>query len=384
MVKRRILVFHSSSDLYGASNSLVRSLIALTKKNFEPVLILSEPGPLSKLVCDMGIEVRFIRLGVLRKKYFNLLHIWNRLYYTIRAVVKIKNVLRKEKFDIVLTNTVVVISGAIAAKLSGVKHIWHVRETVVDPILFKKFIIELLKRTGDAVFFVSEASRDNYLPWLDKKDLKVIYNGIDTHKFLDIEYDIKAEIGVPQETVLILMVARVSFLKGQHYFLKIAKLLLSENRNLHFAMVGDIYPGNEKFQDELSKFITENKLQGNVTELGFRSDVHLILSGADIFVLPSIKPDSLPTTVLEAMAAGKPVVATDLGGSVEMVIERETGFLVPFDDAKYAAKCLQLLIDSLYLREQMGKRGKARVQESFSLNSYLENFGNAVTEILDR
>jgi len=377
-------VFHSSSDLYGASNSLVRSLISLTKKNFEPVLILSEPGPLSNLVGEMGIEVRFIRLGVLRKKYFNLLHIWNRLYYTIKAVIKIKKVLSSEKFDLVLTNTVVVISGAIAAKLSGVKHIWHVRETVVDPLLFKKFIIELLKSTGDSVFFVSEASRDNYLPWLEKKVLKVIYNGIDTDKFSDVHYDIKAEIGIPKETVLIVMVARVSFLKGQHYFLRIAKLLLSQNRNLHFAMVGDVYPGNESIQDSLRKFIVENKLHRNVTELGFRSDVHCILGGSDVFVLPSIKPDSLPTTVLEAMAAGKPVVATNLGGSVEMLIDRETGFLVPHDDAEYAAKCIQLLIDSPRLREQMGKRGKARVQEKFSLDSYLENFGNAVAGVLDK
>lgn len=378
------MVFHSSSDLYGASNSLVRSLIALTKKDFEPVLILSEPGPLSKLLGGMGIEVRFIRLGVLRKKYFNLLHIWNRLYYTIKAVIKIRKVLRSEKFDLALTNTVVVISGAIAAKLSGVKHIWHVRETVVDPLLFKWFIIELLKNTGDSVFFVSEASRDNYLPWLEKKVLKVIYNGIDTDKFSDEHYDIKTEIGIPKETVLIVMVARVSFLKGQHYFLRIAKLLLSQNRNLHFAMVGDVYPGNENIQDSLRKFISENKLHRNVTELGFRSDVHCILAGSDIFVLPSIKPDSLPTTVLEAMAAGKPVVATNLGGSVEMLIDGETGFLVPHDDAEYAAKCIQLLIDSPMLREQMGKRGKARVQEKFSLDSYLENFGNAVTGVLDK
>lgn len=382
MKNKKVLVLHSSSDLYGASNSLLRSLMAFQRIGLDPTLLLSEKGPLIDKVEALGVPVVILRLGVIRRRYFNLLGLINRNYYILLAAVKISRLIHKEKFELVLTNTTVVFSGALAAKLTGTKHIWHVRETIVGPIFFKKFITFLLNTTAASNFFVSKASRDNYLPQLDVDKSKVIYNGIDCSKFVDNQYDLKKEIGIAPDKVVISMVARVNLLKGQKYFLKIAKILLKNNSNIHFVLAGDAFPGYEYLYEELTDFIVSNYLDANVTDLGYRSDVHNIMTGSDIFVLPSIQYDSLPTTVLEAMAAGKPVAATGLGGSIEMVTNEETGFLIPHDNPQIAASAIQKLIDSPILRAQMGDKGKERVKQKFSLDLYFENFGKLINEIL--
>ncbi|WP_209329970.1 glycosyltransferase [Lunatimonas salinarum] len=382
MGRKKILVFHSSSDLYGASNSLLRSLVALQQQHLDPVLVLSESGPLSEAVSKLGIRVHYIRLGVIRRKYVSLPGLFNRMYFIGRAILQIRRLIKKENFDLALTNTVVIFAGAIACKMSGLRHIWHVRETVVSPKPLKQFIIWMLNRTGDAVFFVSQASRENYLPGLRRERTRVIYNGIDSTAFLNVHYDLKAELGISGENRVVLMVGRVSYLKGQHYFLEMAKLVLERNSAVHFVLAGDVYPGNEAIVDTLKAYIAQHHMQAHVTDLGFRTDVSQIMSGADIFVLPSILPDSLPTTVLEAMAAAKPVVATRLGGAREMVLEGETGFLIPNDDAVFAAQALQTLLDDPALRHRMGQRGREIVLRKFSLEGYLSQFGGAVSEQL--
>lgn len=381
MRAKKIIVFHSSSDLYGASNSLVRSLKAMLQTGFQPLLILSGPGHLGEVVGALGVEVRYIRLGVLRRKYFSLKGMLNRLFYTGKAVAQIRKIILTEGFEMAMTNTVVVYSGAIAARLAGVAHVWHVRETVSEPSYLKKFITQMLIRTGDSLFFVSNACRDNYMPELRAVPSEVIYNGIDPMPFMGAACDLKGQLGIPKDHLVLFMVGRVSVLKGQLYFLEIARRLMTRNAHLHFVMAGDVYPGNESLMDEIRDYISEHELQAYVTDLGFRNDVPEIITGVDIFLLPSIQPDSLPTTVLEAMAAAKPVVATNTGGAGEMVIEGKTGFLMPNDDAQAAADLVQRLIDDPLLRENMGREGRSRLLGQFSMEGYLNALGAALNRV---
>ena len=94
----------------------------------------------------------------------------------------------------------------------------------------------------------------------------------------------------------------------------------------------------------------------------------------DILVLPSILPDSFPTVILEAMAAAKPVVATAHGGAIEMIVEGETGFLVPWDNAEAAAKPISELVENNVMRKEMGEIGRSRVLDKFSPEAFQRNF----------
>ena len=147
-------------------------------------------------------------------------------------------------------------------------------------------------------------------------------------------------------------------------------------------MAGDAFPGYEYLYDAVHSLTQKLGLEESVTNLGFRIDIPDILSGLDVFVLPSILPDPLPTTVLEGMAAAKPVIATRHGGATEMVLEGETGFLIPWNNPQEAVLAFEKLIESADLREKLGKAGQQRVNDYFNEEKYLENFGILVSEVV--
>lgn len=139
---------------------------------------------------------------------------------------------------------------------------------------------------------------------------------------------------------------------------------------MHFIIVGDAFPGNEHLVDELIHDINEMGLNTDVSYLGYRMDIPEVLHSLDIFVLPSILPDPLPTVILEAMAASKPVVATAHGGALEMVVAEKTGSIIPWDDEVEASKVLMKLVSDPGLRKKMGEEGRKRVFEKFSKESF--------------
>jgi glycosyltransferase involved in cell wall biosynthesis len=96
------------------------------------------------------------------------------------------------------------------------------------------------------------------------------------------------------------------------------------------------------------------------------------MAALDVFVLPSILPDSFPTVILEAMTAGKPVVATRSGGASEMVLEGETGFLIPIENIEKGIEALEKLIQDTELRQRFGKAGRKRVLDVYSLEAFEE------------
>jgi len=229
-----------------------------------------------------------------------------------------------------------------------------------------------MRKYCDAVLVVSEATRKHWMSIDSRIAIDLLYNGFD-FEVVDAREEFRAELKVSNEILLVGMIARVHFWKGQQYFLEIASHLKSEIKNIKFVMVGDAFPGYEYLYDDIKADIEKLGLKDTVINLGFRADVHRVLSGLDVFVLPSVLPDPLPTTVLEAMASEKPVVATNHGGAPEMVINNVTGLLVPWDDAEMTAKAILPLLTDSDLRREMGMNGRQRVLKEFSTGEYKRN-----------
>ncbi|WP_186757021.1 glycosyltransferase family 4 protein [Echinicola salinicaeni] len=375
MSNNTVLILHSSSDLYGASRCVIRSAVAIKSAGFNPVIVLSDDGPLVDELRKEGFYVHIIRLGIMRRKYMNPSGLLNRLKYLREASKALSKLIDHYGVEIIYSNTAGVWIGAWVAKRMQIKHVWHIHEIILNPKWFKNFVEWYVKKTGDKIICVSNAVIDNLKQNIPEEKLQLLHNGIDYKPFKEADYDLKSELGIDQSTVLIGMIARVHFWKGQTYFLDVAKELARKYENIHFVMVGDAFAGYEYLYDEIKSKIKENGLEGKVTDLGYRTDIPQIMSGLDIFMLPSILPDPLPTTVLEAMAAGKPVVATNHGGAKEMVLERETGYLVPWDNASKAASAFEQLIEDENLRITFGNAGQQRVIKNFSIEAYIKNMG---------
>jgi glycosyltransferase involved in cell wall biosynthesis len=380
MEEKRVLVIYGSADLYGASKNLLRSLHGFKRLGWTSITVLPHEGPLVELIQADGFEVMLLEHGVVRRQNLNprgMLTFCKQLFSAHR---QLSTLIKKEKIDIVYSNSNANIVGGLLKLTSPVKHIWHIHEIIEHPKWFKTILELFIKSTEDQVLCVSEAVRNNFSS-IPLSKLQLLYNGINTKPFEEATYDLKAELGISQDKVLIGMIARVNKWKGQLYFLEIAALLQKNNPHLHFVLVGDAFEGYEYLYDELTSHIQDLGLKDVVSDLGFRKDVAEILNGLDIFVVPSILPDPLPTTVLEGMASAKPVIATNHGGAKEMVVDGETGFLIPWDCPEVAIKSIQQLIDSPELRKKMGNAGRLRVTEHFNREKYLFNFGKLISSI---
>jgi len=231
---------------------------------------------------------------------------------------------------------------------------------------------------------VSQAVADHWRPLVKSAQIQVIHNGIPYESFLEAKPTLKKDLSLPEDSILIGMIGRINPGKGQRFFLQLAEKLSGSHPDAHFVLVGDPFPGYEPILEEVMKEIRDKRLENRVSYLGFREDIPNVMASLDIFVLPSVLPDSFPTVILEAMASGKPVVATRSGGASEMVLEEDTGFLIPIEDVDAGVIVLDKLIPDSSLRDQLGKRGRTRVLNTYSLEAFEEKIKNHLWQHLKR
>jgi glycosyltransferase involved in cell wall biosynthesis len=367
---RHVLFLQSSSELYGSGKIIQQVLLVYRANGFIPVVLLTGPGPLAELLTAEGFEVRIKNLGILRRKYVKPSGLLNRLSKNIQAYSYLNQLHRDFDFQLVYSNTLAVVVGAWWARRRTIPHIWHIHEILLGPSPLVKMLARMLDASTSEPIVVSHAVRDHWKDKLKKAKPEVIHNGICYDPYLKDFSNSKQQLGIDANRIVITMVGRINPGKGQLFFLEMAEMLLEKYPMLYFLVVGDPFPGYESIEQEILQKIESPSLSSSVNYLGFRSDIPEILAATDVFVLPSILPDSFPTVILEAMAAGKPVVATRSGGASEMVLDAETGLLISIGDVKKGAEALDKLIKNVNLRIEMGKAGRNRVLHEYSLEAF--------------
>ena len=365
----KILLLHSSSDVYGASKIFLGTVQLLKKRNHDVWVVLSEDGPLVKKLQATGAKVSIVRLGILRRKYFNPRGILNRLATLLRARKQLQSIIQKESIELVFSNTTGVLAGAFAARTSGVKHIWHVHEIIENPYWLKKLLGKIMARYAEGIIAVSDAVKKSWESVLPSEKITVIHNGIEYDPYLENQQPLTKELQLPADAMVIGMVGRVHYWKGQSYFLKLAGQLHQKHPSLHFLLAGDAYPGYEYLYQEMQKQIETLQLTNVVHQLGFREDIPAVLQTMDLMLLPSQQPDPFPTVILEAMASAKPVIATQFGGAVEMIEAGRTGDLMPPDQVDTAVAIIETWLDKNRLKIA-GEAARKRVLEKFSLGAW--------------
>ncbi len=211
------------------------------------------------------------------------------------------------------------------------------------------------------------------------RKLTTIYNGID---FKDLcvtknAEDKKKELSINQFSPIIGTVGHLTVAKGVFYLLKAFKLVLEDFPNACLLVVGD---GSQ--EKKLKKLTLALNITSSVKFLGFREDAIDIMNIMDVFVLPSLW-EGLPLTILEAQALGKPVVATRVSGSKEIIKDGETGFLVSPRDWRSLAHSIKLLLKTSKTREEFGNRGKEFVNRNFSLEKMVKDTERLYEELID-
>ena len=172
--------------------------------------------------------------------------------------------------------------------------------------------------------------------------------------------NLHADLWLPHQAPIVGNVAALVAHKGQRHLIEAARLVRPQVPDARFVIAGE-----GELRPALERQIKDHHLEKHVLLAGFRPDVLSVHKGFDIFVMSSVT-EGLGTSLLDAMAAGKPVVATTAGGIPEVVIDGETGFLVPPRDHDAMAGAIVTLLKDDALRHRMGKAGRVRVQTVFS------------------
>ena len=374
---KRILYLHAGAEMYGADKVLLELIKGLDSKEFEAHVILPNDGVLVEALRQVGAQVSVLDYPILRRKYFNPKGIADYIRSYNFYAKQIALYAREHSIDMVHNNTAAVLEGIYLKRKLKLPLIWHVHEIIVKPKAISDFINMLMGRYADKIVTVSQAVANHIKqsPFIKDSQVEVIYNGVDNAVYYPMDASsIREKFDIAQDALVIGMIGRVNAIKGQNDFIEAVEPLLEKNEQAVAFLAGGVFPGEEWRLDELDKRIASSSVVSQIHRIDYYDKTSELYNMFDIFVLPSIKPDSLPTVVLEAMACSKPVVGYNNGGIAEMVVDDKSGCLVKPNSPQELSNAISLLLDSSEKREKFGRVGYQRQKELFSLESYIKNF----------
>ncbi|HMA33690.1 MAG TPA: glycosyltransferase family 4 protein, partial [Chloroflexia bacterium] len=294
-----------------------------------------------------------------------------RLAGILPGALRLARLIARERIDLVHTNTSVPVAGALAARLMGRPHLWHVREVLDRPRPIAPLLCALIPRLADRVVCISAAVRAPFgdLPPALARRLVVIPDGIDVDQFPPPA----ARRAPHPDAPLVGMVARVTPFKGHALFLTGAAQVAATAPGARFVVAGGCPPAYADLRATLMAQAAGPALGGRVRFLGqlARPAVRALLAELTVFVHPAVQPEPLGLVVLEAMAAGCAVVATAHGGPLEIIQDGVDGLLVPPTAAALAGAITRLLADPP-LRARLGAAAHARVATTYALATQME------------
>lgn len=363
-----LYIIDSFIKMGGAEKNLIQLALGLKGRGEHVQMVFClKGGPLVHALSKQGIEVLDLQL--------------ERVYgvAALKAVMKIVSYVKKNEIDLIMTYHLGSdFLGIILSILCGIPIISSRRDMGFS--LRKRHIVFYMfaNRFFDAITAVSNAVKESICEKqkADPKKISVVYNGIDSSIFL-IEADrshLKKEMGLDPNSAIVGCFAHLWPIKGHKYLIEAAVIVLKKIPETQFLLVGGYDSGEAKKTYKKLVELTEKKnVIDKIIVAGSRDDIPLILSLVDISVIPSLS-EGFSNSILEAMAAAKPVVATDVGGNPEAVIDGKTGHLVPPADPKAMADALLKLLLYPELRCEMGLKGRQRVETEFSLNGMVNRY----------
>lgn len=371
MINVLIVVDHLSyeDNMHGVGRFMLNVLPYIDKNRFNIILcVLRKKDALSDLFISQNIKIRY-----LGKKKFD-----PSTFFSIFKIIK------DEKIDLLHLHQYGSINfGRIAALIAGVPVIIHLHDTDPYYTLYLKIFDYILAPFTDKVISVSEGAKKSTV---DKKNIcadKVIvmHNAIPQEKY-DVltpgEKEIeKKSLGINPDYKIIGTVTRLRAEKGNEYFLKAASEVLKIFPKTKYIIVGD-----GPIREELQQLCKKLNIEEKVIFYGFSNNVQKMYSLFDITIIASVA-EAFPYALLEAIAMGKAVVSTDTDGPKEILVNGETGLLVPVKDSKMLAKKIIYLLENEEEIKRLGLNAK-KESEKYDINIYVkkleEEYQNLLSE----
>lgn len=324
-------------------------------------VVLAEPGPLVELLQENGITVHvFPSLAIVDRIHMGSFR--GKLMFLVRylySTLWLSALVLRLGVDVVHTNTAVMPAPALAARLTGRRHMWHLREFFSEFPGIWKYYQRYIWRLSTTILTISNAVRDQFDAELQGK-CATVYNSLGPGA-ADVNHEaalrFRESVGSPE--ILVGVVGRIKWVrKGQEILVQAAALLAETYPEARYAIVGSVSTGNEDHLVRLKALIAEHGLEEKVIFTGDIKNPRDVFAAFDITVVPSVLPEPFGRVVMESMAAGTPVVGSRCGGIPEQIEDGVTGLLFEPGSGQDLAQCLAQLMGSLELRERMGREAQ--------------------------
>ncbi|MCS6834871.1 MAG: glycosyltransferase family 4 protein [Anaerolineae bacterium] len=363
LVRPAVLFISWYVGLGGGETDLLALAQGLADR-LEPHLCLPRSGPLSESWTAQGWPVHVLP--------FRGASTWfvPRVWARFPVVGQLKGLLRRENIALIYSDYHSLPYALPAAQAIGLPVAWVLWGWWFKPRPWQKTFFCL----PQVAIAKSQAIARGFLgqpPFMPPQRVPVIYPGVDAARFHPSVdgAPIRALAGVPQGAPLVALIARFQRVKGHHTFQDMARLVLAQRPDCHFVIAGEETFGvsaDQAYRDSILRAAQDDPLlRERLHYIGFRTDAEAVMTAADVVVCPS-QFESFGKVNVEAMACARPVVSTSQGGPAEVVVDGETGFLVPPEDPPALAAHVLALLDDAALRARMGQAGRARVLAHFS------------------
>jgi glycosyltransferase involved in cell wall biosynthesis len=365
---RKVILHLSETSEPGGSETVLANIASnLDPDRYQSLVCLLREGWLTGHLKKLGVRYEIIE---------------NKYSYDPIFLAKLIRLIRRERVALIHAHEYMMnVYGSVAARLAGVP--------MIGTVHGKVYFTEKRSRTAayrlavalsSRIIAVSEDLKKYFLENTgirNNKKILVLHNGIDVEKFAPrgTSSALRQQLGIPPDKVIVGTVGSLFKVKAFDHLILTAEAVYRSNRNFMLLIAGE---GDE--ERYLRQLIGELNLQDTVKLLGFRDDIRELLNLFDIYVCSSIS-EGLSLSILEAMASGKPIVATHVGGNSELIADGSNGYLVPSGDQQALADKIQVLIKSKSDREVMGQRSRQIAKEKFSLGKMICDYQNLYEEL---
>ncbi len=365
MKKKCILHLISGLEVGGAETQLLRILPELQAYHDNIVCCVRGRGPIGKELEKNGIPVRYLDFGG-----FSDVMVIRRFYCAIKELSP----------DIIVTYLIHAdLYGRIFGKIFGVKKIVSSKR---GALLQWEWLARIDWFTKWMVSHYLVQTRSAQNEWMGRLHLSedrfsIVPNGLDISHFetpIDKNEECK-KLSIDTTSFIITCVSRLRKGKGHEVLLKAFETFYKRNQNTTLLLVGD----GER-ESELKGQIENYASRNNVFFLGNRSDVPIILALSDLFILPT-EGEGMSNAIMEAMAAGLPIITTDIPENRDLIEEGRTGILFPVSDDEILSDKISFLLENTKLREELGKNAKKEAREKYDVEKVVLKFAEFYRKI---
>lgn len=373
----KVLEVIQDNRLGGIAVRAIAVASALRQHGVESVFVLpTDDGDVSQRCRSLGFRVTQLMLR--RPNSHRPLQTLLWFLSLPLSVWQLSGFIRRENPDVIHANGMICLQAVMAGLLTRVPIIWHLAGTTIYPRTFSRVLLKLLGRKAYKVF-IAKGVREYFMGETPSSVREMILHEpididqVERAKACHVRGHFRRQIGVPDEAILVCTVANVTSLKGIDTLLKAAVRVRRKHSDVHFVVAGKKLATQQRFIRKLEHAIAALQMSSHFILAGYRDDIRFVLQDCDVFVLPSLS-EGTPLSILEAMAAGVPVIATRVGGIPEQIEHAKSGILVRPGDADDLAAAIENLVAQPELRIDLAHHAQSRVREEFSLGVFVPKF----------